>query len=44
MSAVIWKAFKTEKAAINYANKIAKEQNIILGVEFVGGIYMVGGW
>jgi len=42
MKQVIWKAFKTEKAAINYANKIAKEHNIILGVEFVGGIYMVG--
>ena len=39
---IVWKAYKTEKAAIAYANKIAKEHNVILGVRFVGGIYMVG--
>ena len=41
---IVWKAYKSEKAAIKYANKIAKECNVILGVEFVGGIWMVGAW
>lgn len=39
---IVWKAFKTEKAAIKYANKVAQQSNVILGIEFVGGIYMVG--
>jgi hypothetical protein len=42
MKQIVWKAYKTEKAAIKYANKIAKEHNVILSVEFVGGIYIVG--
>lgn len=42
MNTVIWKAYKTEAAAIRYANKIANEHNVFLSVEFVGGIYLVG--
>jgi hypothetical protein len=42
MSEIVWKAFKTEASAIKYANKIAKEHNVILGIEFVGGLYLVG--
>ena len=42
MNTITWKSYKTEKAAINYANKIAKQHNIILSVEFVGGLYLVG--
>ena len=42
MNYVVYKAYKTEKAAIKYAEKMFKEHGIILGVEFVGGIYMVG--
>ena len=42
MSKIIFKAFKTEAGAIKYANKIAKEHNVILGIEFVGGLYLVG--
>lgn len=39
---ITWKAFKTEAGAIRYANKIAKEHGVILGIEFVGGLYLVG--
>jgi hypothetical protein len=39
---VIWKAFKTETGARKYANKIANQHNIILSIEFVGGLYLVG--
>lgn len=42
MNYIVWKAFKTEAGAIKYANKIAKEHNVILGIEFVGGLYLVG--
>jgi hypothetical protein len=42
MIEIVWKTFKTEKGAIKYANKIANEHNVILGVEFVGGLYYVG--
>lgn len=42
MSYIVWKAYKTEKAAINYANKIAKEHGVILSVVFTGGVYIVG--
>jgi len=42
MNSGVFKSFKTKEGAIKYANKIAKEQNIILSVEFVGGIYLVG--
>jgi hypothetical protein len=42
MNTVTWKAYKTEAAAIRYANKIAREHNVILSVEFVCGQYLVG--
>jgi len=42
MNTVTWKSYKTETAAIRYANKIAKEHNIILSVTFVCGLYLVG--
>lgn len=41
MKSIVWKAYKTEKAAIKYANKIYQQHGVILGVEFVGGVYMV---
>ena len=42
MNSGVFKSFKTEAGAIRYANKIAKEQNIILSVELVCGLYLVG--
>lgn len=42
MTFIVWKAYKTEKAAINYANKIAKNHGVILSVVFTGGVYVVG--
>jgi hypothetical protein len=42
MTYIVWKAYKTEKAAINYANKIAKEHNVILSVVLAGGVWIVG--
>lgn len=41
MGTIVWKAFKTEKGAIKYAERIYKQSGVILGVEFVGGVYMV---
>lgn len=41
MKSTVWKAYKSEKAAIKYAEKIFKQSGIILGVEFVGGVWMV---
>jgi hypothetical protein len=42
MNTVTYKSYKTEAAAIRYANKIAKDHNIILSVTFVCGLYLVG--
>ena len=42
MNTVIWKAYKTEAGARKYAEKIADKHNIILSIEFVGGLYLVG--
>lgn len=44
MKAVVWKAYQSEKAAIKYAEKIYQQHGVILGVEFVGGVWMVSAY
>jgi hypothetical protein len=44
MKSTVWKAYKSEKAAIKYASKIYQQHGVILGVEYVGGVWMVSAY